>query len=78
MKMVAYKFKYIRWKLNVKQNITEHFKPKQQKSFMSFYIVTTLLFFQPPPRSSFVLTMSPLPIILIVNLSVKSNQKPIE
>ena len=46
MKKVAYKFKHIRWKFDVKQNIKEHFKSKQQKSFIPFNIVTTLLILQ--------------------------------
>ena len=33
-------------------------------------------FFQPPPRSSFTPTMALLPVILIVNLTTKSNHKP--
>ena len=76
MKRVAYKFKHIRWKFDVKQNITEHFKFKQQKSIISFNIVTTLLIFQ--NFSNHFPTMSPLPIIVIVNSITKSNQKPNE
>ena len=36
MKRVTYKFKYIRSKFKkyIKQNIPEHFKSKQQKSFI--------------------------------------------
>ena len=52
-----------------------NFKSKQQKSFISFNTVTTSLFLQPPPCSSFVPTMSLLPIILIINLSAKSYQR---
>ena len=62
-------------KFDVKQNITKHFKSKQQKSFISFNIVTTLSilqnFIKPPPRSNFIPTLSTLPIILIVNLVPK-------
>ena len=47
MKRVAYKFKHIRWKFDVKQNITEHFKFKQQKSFVSLLILQN--FFNPFP-----------------------------
>ena len=36
------------------------------------HTISLVEFFQPPP------IMSPLPIILIVNLSAKSNQKPNE
>ena len=35
-------------------------------------------FFQPPPRSNFTPTMALLPVILIVNLTTKSNHKPNE
>ena len=40
--------------------------------------MTTLSFFQPRSQSSFVPTKSPLPITIIINLSAKSDQKPIE
>ena len=46
MKRVADKFKHIRRKFDVKQNITEHFKPKQQKSSISLNIETTPLILQ--------------------------------
>ena len=46
MKRVAYKFKHIRWKFDVKQNLTDCFKFKQQKSFISFNITTKLLILQ--------------------------------
>ena len=60
-------------------NITEHFKSKQQRSFISFSIVTTLLILQNFSNPLLApVTVSPLPIVLIINLSAKSNQKPIE
>ena len=44
-----------------KYDITEHFKSKQQKSFISLNTLTTLLkFFQSLPRSNFNPTMAPL------------------
>ena len=56
---------------DAEQILTEHFKSERQKSLISFNIVTTLLIlqkiFQLPP------TMSLLCIVLIVNLSAKSN-----
>ena len=62
--------------------MTEQFKSKQQKPFMSFKTVTALLilqtFFQLPPRSDFISIMSPLAIILLANLSAKSIYKPNE
>ena len=35
-------------------------------------------FSKPPPRSNFIPVMTPLPVILIVNLSDISNRKPNE
>ena len=62
--------------IDAKQNITDYFRSKQQKSFISFnHIINFAKFFQPPTRSNFVPTMSTLPIILIINLSAKSDQK---
>ena len=47
MKRVTYnKFKHIQWKFDAKQNMTEHFKSKQQKSFISYNVVTRLLILQ--------------------------------
>ena len=46
MKGVAYKLKHIRWKFDVKQIITEDFKSKKQKPFISFDSVTTSLILQ--------------------------------
>ena len=37
-----------------------------------------LTFFQSPPRSNFNPTMAPLPLMLIVNLTARSNHKPNE
>ena len=46
MKGITFKFKHIRWEFDVKQNKREQFKSKQQKSFISFNIETTLLILQ--------------------------------
>ena len=43
MKGVAYKLKHIRWKFDEKQSVTEDFKSKQQKSFISLNIATTFI-----------------------------------
>ena len=74
-KRVAYKFKHIRCKI-------EHNRTLSNKN-LSYYlhsdhILNFAKFCQPRPRSSFVPTISPVPIILIANLRAKSNQKPIK
>ena len=60
----------------------KYFKSKILKSFVyviehSDHIINFAKFFQPPPQSTFITTMSTL-IILNFNLIAKSNQKPNE
>ena len=63
MKRVAYKFKHIHWKFDIKQNEKKHFKSKQQTFFISFSIVTTLLILQEfsNPLSAPILTQHVIP-----------------
>ena len=58
----------------------EHYRTFQIQDTKIFYtiecsdhIIRFSKFFQPPPCSDFIPAMSPLPIILIVNLNTKSN-----